>query len=237
MKEVKFTIDGKECVGQAGQTIIDAARDNHVYIPSLCYYQELKPAGSCRVCTVRVSGRYMAACTQPLTEGMVIENHVPDLEDMRKALVEMLFVEGNHFCPSCEKSGNCELQALGYRYQMLVPRFPYEFPIKPVNGSDPKILLENNRCVRCRRCIAAVTAADGKTVFGMLNRSKDIMIDRDPALLAGMSEEQARKAMEVCPVGTIIRKEVGFAVPIGRRKFDTKPIGSDIENPSQGGRS
>ena len=111
-----------------GQTIVEAARDNGVYIPVLCDYEGLKPAGSCRVCTVRVGGRYMAACTQPVAEGMVVENDVPDLEDMRKALIEMLFVEGNHMCPTCEKSGNCELQALAYRYRDGRPALPLPVP-------------------------------------------------------------------------------------------------------------
>ncbi len=122
MTEIHFTIDGKACAAKPGQTIVDAAKANGVYIPVLCHYEGLKPVGSCRICTVRVAGRYMAACTQPVTEGMAVENTAPDLEDMRRSLIEMLFVEGNHLCPSCEKSGNCELQGLAYRYRMHGPR-------------------------------------------------------------------------------------------------------------------
>ncbi len=237
MSDIKITIDGREILAKPGQTIVEAANESHIYIPVLCYSKGLKPAGSCRVCTVRCNGRYAAACTQPVSEGMVIENDVPDLQDLRKALIEMLFVEGNHFCPACEKSGNCELQALAYRFRMDVPRFPYQFPYRVPDGSDPKILLELNRCIQCRRCIRAVTTKDGRNVFGMLNRSKTTYIGHDPELLAKLSEEEARKAMDICPVGTILRKEVGFAVPVGRRKFDTKPIGSDLEDAAPGGRS
>ncbi len=153
MSEIKFTIDGKACVAKPGQTIVEAAKDNGIYIPVLCHYEGLKPVGSCRICTVRVAGRYMAACTQPVQEGMAVENDVPDLQDMRKALVEMLFVEGNHFCPSCEKSGNCELQALGYRYRLTVPRFPYLWPGRELDAAAPLIMLERNRCIQCRRCV------------------------------------------------------------------------------------
>ena len=153
MSEIKFTIDGKPCVAKPGQTIVEAANDNGVWIPVLCRYEGLKPAGSCRICTVRVAGRYMAACTQPVQEGMAVENDVPDLEDMRKAIVEMLFVEGNHFCPSCEKSGNCELQALGYRYRLTVPRFPYLWPGREIDAAAPLIMVERNRCIQCLRCV------------------------------------------------------------------------------------
>jgi [NiFe] hydrogenase diaphorase moiety small subunit len=234
--DIHFTIDGRACTARPGQTIVEAARDNHIYIPVLCRREGLKPAGSCRVCTVRVNGRYAAACTLPVGEGMVIENDAPDLQDIRRAMVEMLYVEGNHFCPSCEKSGNCELQALAYRFRIVVPRFPYQFPHRRPDGSDSKILLEHNRCIQCRRCIRSIKAPDGRAVFGMLGRSRGARIDKDPVLLDKLSEDEARRAMDLCPVGTIIRKGIGFAVPIGRRRFDAGPIGGDVEESSAGGR-
>ncbi len=229
MKEITFTIDGKECKGKSGQTIVEAAKANGVYIPTLCHFDGLKPAGTCRICTVKVGGRNMAACTTPIAEGMMVENKVAELEDMRKAIVEMLFVEGNHMCPTCEKSGNCELQALGYRYTMLAPRFPYLWPVRKVDASTPKIYLDRNRCVQCLRCVRGITAPDGKHIFGLVKRSGKANISFDPELAAAMTNEQAQKAMDLCPVGAIIRKEIGFSVPIGKRKFDKKPIGSEIQ--------
>lgn len=228
MNKIKFTIDGKECFGTPGQTIMEAALANGVYIPALCRYEGLKPAGSCRICTVRVGGRPMAACTQPLSEGMAVENISPELEDMRKALVEMLFVEGNHMCPTCEKSGNCELQALGYRYQMLVPRFPYQFPARAVEPTGGRLLFEYNRCIQCLRCVRSVKAKDGKSVFGPLGRAKKKKIGMDKALAAKLTEKEAKAAMDLCPVGALLKKEVGFVIPIGKRKFDKTPIGSDV---------
>jgi [NiFe] hydrogenase diaphorase moiety small subunit len=171
----------------------------------------------------------MAACTQPVQEGLAVENAVPDLEDMRKALVEMIFVEGNHFCPSCEKSGNCELQALGYRYRLTVPRFPYLWPGREIDATAPLIMLERNRCIQCLRCVRAVKAKDGRKVFAAVGRGPRTTIEADRKLAAKLSEEEARKAMDVCPVGAILKKETGFAVPIGRRKYDRVPIGADVE--------
>jgi len=229
MSEIKFTIDGRACTAKPGQTIVEAAKANGVWIPVLCHYEGLKPVGSCRICTVRVAGRYMAACTQPVTEGMAVENTAPDLEDMRKSLIEMLFVEGNHFCPSCEKSGNCELQALAYRYQIMVPRFPYLWPDRGVDAKAPLLMLERNRCVQCLRCVRGLQTKDGRKVFASVERGARTIIEIDPKLAAGLSEAEARKAMDICPVGAILRKETGFAVPIGKRKFDRAPIGSDVE--------
>ena len=228
-KTFKFTIDGKACTAKDGQTIVEAARDNKIYIPVLCNFQKLKPAGTCRICTVKVGGRFMAACTTPVTEGMVVENMTPAIEDMRKEIVEMLFVEGNHMCPTCEKSGNCELQALGYRYKMLVPRFPYLWPVRTVIADAPKIYLDRNRCCQCLRCVRDIKTKDGKHVFGLMERGGKTLINIDQKLAAKLTEAEAQKAMKQCPTGCILRKEIGFKIPIGQRKFDTKPIGSEIE--------
>ncbi|HOP29626.1 MAG TPA: 2Fe-2S iron-sulfur cluster-binding protein [Spirochaetota bacterium] len=229
MSDIKFTIDGKECTAKSGQTIVEAAKANGIYIPVLCHFEGLKPAGTCRICTVKVGGRFMAGCTTPVAAGMRIDNMTPEIEDMRKQIIEMLFVEGNHMCPVCEKSGNCELQALAYRYKMMVPRFPFLWPQREVVANTPKLYLDKNRCVQCLRCVREIVTEDGKHVFAVKDRGGKTTINMDEKLAAGLSDEMAMRAMDICPVGCIIRKEVGYKVPIGQRKFDSKPIGSEIE--------
>ena len=232
-EKVNFTIDGKALTGEKGQFIVDVAAEQGVYIPTLCHMKGEKPAGSCRLCTVKVNGRAMAACTTPLEANMVIENNTPELAELRKVIIELLFVEGNHFCPSCEKSGNCELQAMGYRFQMMVPRFQYNFPMRQVDASTPKIYLDRNRCIFCKKCVRTIKDPQGKSIFAFRNRGAHLEINMDAKLAGAMSEEQAQKAMDTCPVGAILKKEIGFNVPIGRRKFDKTPIGSEIENSSK----
>lgn len=228
-EKLYFEIDGKPCYADEGQSIIDAAKANGVFIPSLCHVEGVKAAGSCRICNVKVNGRVMTACTTPVEDGMVVENEIQELDDLRKAIIEVLFVSGNHFCPSCEKSGNCELQALAYRYQMMVPRFPYEFPLKDVDASAEFIFHDRNRCVLCKRCIRTVTK-DGKHVFAYRGRGGEhLHVAMDNELASKLTEKEAQDAMEICPVGAILRKEQGYLVPIGERKFDKTPIGSDIE--------
>jgi [NiFe] hydrogenase diaphorase moiety small subunit len=229
MSEIKIKIDGRDCLAKPGQTVLEAARECGIYIPALCNLEGLKPAGGCRICTVRVNGRYAAACTQPAAEGMVVENAVPDIEDLRRSLIEMLFVEGNHICPACEKSGNCELQALAYRYQMLAPRFPFLFPKKEVDAESPGIYLDRNRCILCYRCVFKFETEKGRKVFAVVNRGLRAVIEIDRSLAQSLSEEDTRRAMDICPVGAILKKETGFIIPIGKRKFDRRPIGSDIE--------
>jgi [NiFe] hydrogenase diaphorase moiety small subunit len=123
MGEVKFTIDGKVVVGQAGQTILKAAELAGIYIPHLCAYKNLIPHGSCRVCSVRVNGKVQAACVQTISDGMVVEHDTVEIREFRKAILDMLFVEGNHYCMFCEKSGLCELQALAYRFGITAHKF------------------------------------------------------------------------------------------------------------------
>lgn len=226
--KIKFIIDDKVCFATPGQTIMDAARENGIFIPSLCYVDGVKPAGSCRVCNVKVNGRAMTACTTPVAEGMVVENSAQDLEEMRKAIIEVMFVAGNHFCPACEKSGNCELQALAYRYQMMVPRFPYEFPVKGVNAESKYIYHDRNRCILCKRCIRIVVKND-QHVFAFSQRGgHHLHVEMDVELANQLTEEEALHAMEICPVGAIIKKERGYYSPIGQRKYDFDEIGSDM---------
>lgn len=225
---VKFKIDGTECMAEAGTFIVEAARQNGIFIPTLCNMPGLKPKGSCRICTVRINGRLMTSCTTPVGDGMEIESGSADIIELRKSIVELLFVSGNHFCPACEKSGNCELQALGYLYQMMVPRYPYDFPLRAVDATSPKIIKDQNRCILCKRCIKSIKDEDGKSFFAFRSRGNHLEVVLDQELAATMTDEQAELAMQNCPVGSILVKEKGFAVPIGKRKFDKQPIGSDI---------
>ena len=227
---IKITIDGVPCEAKRGQFILDVARENHIYIPTLCNYPGLKPRGGCRICNVRVNGKMMTACTTPAGPDMNIENNSEDITDMRRMIVELLFVEGNHYCPFCEKSGNCELQALAYRFHVMAPRFPYQFPVRDVEADNPKIIKEQNRCILCKRCIRAIRDENGKSIFAYLRRSAKVEVVVDPKLGKQLTDELAQKAMDVCPVGSIIVKEKGFITPIGERKYDHDPIGSDIEN-------
>jgi [NiFe] hydrogenase diaphorase moiety small subunit len=228
----KFTIiiDGKEVEAKAGQTIMEAAIASNIYIPHLCYHQELIPGGHCRVCTVMVNGRPQSACTHPASEGMVIENDTEQLLEERRRLIEMLFVEGNHFCPFCEKQGNCELQALAYRFGMIAPTLPYLNKVIEVDATHPDVYIDRNRCVLCTRCIRASRDLDGKSVFGLEGRGPDERIALNTR--GSLSDTQLAavdRAAELCPTGSIVVKRVGYAIPYGKRKYDREPIGSEIE--------
>lgn len=221
-----FLLDDIEVPFEPGQTVLQAALAAGRYIPHLCYHPEFRPHGSCKVCTARVDGRMMAACTTPASAGIKVESETDDLNDLRRMLVQMLFAEGNHFCPSCEASGNCVLQALGYDLGVVTAGFRHMFPVRPVDASHPDILLDFNRCVLCELCVRASNEVDGKGVFALSGRGieKHLVVNSESGELADTDIALDDKAMAVCPVGVILKKRVGFAVPIGERRYDRQPI-------------
>jgi [NiFe] hydrogenase diaphorase moiety small subunit len=221
-----FTLDGKTIPFEDGQTIIQAASKAGVFIPHLCYHPEFKPHGSCKLCTVKVNGRHTASCTMRAMPGMVVESDTEEINAERRALTQMLFVEGNHFCPSCEKSGNCQLQATAYHLGMMSPHYDHFFPNRPVDASHPEVLLDFNRCILCSLCVRASRDVDGKNVFALSGRGikTHLIVNAKSGKLGDTDFTLDDKAAQVCPVGVILKKRQGFAVPIGERKYDKAPI-------------
>ena len=221
-----FFLDGEEIPFGPGQSVIQAAKAAGKYIPHLCWHPDFAPHGSCKLCTVKVNGRFGSACTMAAAAGMQVENRTPELDDKRRTLLQLLFVEGNHFCPSCEKSGNCLLQATAYDLGMMSPHFDHFFPDRPVDASHPDMLLDFNRCIMCALCVQASREVDRKNVFslgGRGMRGRRIIINSESGRLGDTDFAASDRAASVCPVGVIIRKRVGFAVPIGERKYDKEP--------------
>ncbi len=221
-----FLLDGHEIPFQPGQTVMQAALEAGFYIPHLCFHEEFKPHGSCKVCTVKVNGRTVASCTTAAAADLDVESETSELRDLRKTLVQFLFTEGNHFCPSCEQSGNCKLQAVAYELDVLSAHFNPIFPDRPLDASHPDVLLDFNRCILCELCIRASSEVDGKDVFALAGRgiTKHLIVNAESGRLADTKLAVNDKAMSVCPVGVIQRKRRGFAVPIGQRTYDQKPI-------------
>ena len=221
-----FQLDGKEIPVSGGQTVLQAALVAGHYIPHLCYHPEFKPHGSCKLCTVKVNGRTAASCTMHAEAGMKVESDTEELNALRRTLVQMLFAEGNHFCPSCEKSGNCVLQALGYDLEVHSAGFRHLYPDRPVDASHPDIMLDFNRCILCELCVRASSEVDGKSVFALSGRgiTKHLIVNAESGLLKDTNIELDDKSMQVCPVGVILNKRVGFSQPIGERRYDQSPI-------------
>jgi len=224
-----ITIDGKKIAVEEGITILKAAEKAGIYIPHLCAYKDLIPHGSCRVCSVRVNGRIQASCVQTVSEGMVIESDTAELLEYRRMIVDMLFVEGNHFCMFCEKSGHCELQAMAYRFGITAPQFPYLNPNRDIDLSHPDVFLDHNRCILCGRCVRTSQELDHKNVFQFVNRGHKKRLEVNAKGLAETDLNVTDSVVNACPVGALMKKRVGYEVPIGNRPFDHASIGSELE--------
>ena len=221
-----FKLDGNEVPFAPGQTVLQAALAAGRHIPHLCYHPEFRPHGSCKLCTVKVNGSHATSCTLPARAGLEVESETAELNAERRMLVQLLFVEGNHFCPSCEKSGHCKLQAVAYDLGMVSPRFDHFFPDRPVDASHPDLLLDFNRCILCELCVRASAEVDGKGVFALSGRGidKHLVVNAESGRLVDTDVKVTDQAVAVCPVGAILRKRVGFRTPIGARRYDAQPI-------------
>ena len=232
-----FLLDGQSIPFKEGDTIMDAALAAGVYIPHLCHRPGYRPHGSCKLCTVDIDGRRGAACSNRAAENLVVLSETDDLISDRRSLVRMLFVEGNHICPACEKSGACTLQAVAYHVGMHNPHFPHFFPARDIDASHRDVVLNRNRCIQCELCVRASRDVDGKNVFAIGGRGMRarLIVNAASGRLADTTLALTDKAMSVCPTGALLPKRVGFAVPIGRRKFDIKPISASAAEEAKHG--
>jgi len=224
--EQSFTLDGRRIPFQNGQTIMGAALAAGVYIPHLCFNPEFAPHGSCRVCLIKVNNRVQAACTSPAAADQTVESETGELRDIRRGILQMLFVEGNHVCPACEKSGACQLQAVAYYVGMLAPHYTHFFPRRPVDASHPEAVIDFNRCILCELCVRASRDVDGKNVFAVQGRGiqAHLVVNPSSGKLGATDFSIADKAAQVCPTGAILIKHRGYEIPIGQRLYDRKPI-------------
>lgn len=218
-----FEIDGQPVPFEDGETLMTAATRAGHAVPHLCWHPQLAPSGACRLCTVQVDGRMAAACTTQAANGMVVKNHTPEIKGLRTQLTQMLFVEGNHYCPGCEKSGNCELQSAAYALGMTDMRHDMLMPQHAVDASHPDMWLDPTRCILCKLCVRASHELDRKGVFAIGGHSghTQLLVNSPDRLLGTSALQASNHAAHICPVGALLPKRRGFAVPIGQRHCDT----------------
>jgi [NiFe] hydrogenase diaphorase moiety small subunit len=175
---------------------------------------------------VGVGKRQVSACTTPATEGMEVDSSSETIQGTRRTILQMLFVEGNHVCPACEASGNCQLQAVAYYTGMLSAHFTHFFPRRPVDASHPDTAIDYNRCILCELCVRASRDKDHKAVFAIAGRGIEshLAIDSPTGLLGDSSFSASDHAAHVCPTGAILPKHKGYERPIGERLYDQEPI-------------
>lgn len=211
---IKLTIDGKTIEVKEGTTVLNAAEAAGLYIPTLCHHPQLTPYGGCRLCMVEVEGSrtLQPSCTLPVTDGMVINTNTEKVLEARKFVLTLIFSERNHFCMYCPVSdGDCELQNRAYDENMthweLQPNWqPYE-----VDASHPFIVLDNNRCILCRRCTRACSDLVGNHTLGFEERGADSLLVADYNVPLGESScISCGTCVQICPTGSLIDRQSAY---------------------------
>ncbi len=208
---VNLTIDGKQITTSKTSTIYQAAKENGIYIPVLCYAKKLLPYGACRICLVEVEqmkGRLIPSCTTPVTEGMVVTTMSDEIRKVRKTVLEFLLVNHVVDCPVCDKGGECDLQDLTYEYEVVANRFVGEKFDLPKDEINPLIERNMNRCVLCGKCVRVCDEIVGYGSYSFINRGFETKIAT--AFDRGLNCEFCGQCVSMCPVGAILPRPFKF---------------------------
>lgn len=218
-KTITLKIAGTEIKADEGSTILDVARANEIFIPTLCSFKGLSNVGACRLCMVEVRGvpRLLPACATTIVEGMDVTVDSPKVGKYRKMIVELLLAERNHICAGCVSNGHCELQALAQRLGVHHTRYPYRYPRLKVDASHVRFNYDPNRCVLCTRCMRACEEVEGARTWNVMGRGINSVMVTDLHQPWGESPSctSCSKCVHVCPTGALSEKgcAVGEMVP------------------------
>jgi len=209
MSEVTLTIDGQIVTVPAGTTVLQAARMAGIEIPTLCHDPELTSPGACRICVVEIEGmRHLpASCVTTAGDGMVVNTTSPDVMDARKTVIELLLANHPEDCLTCERTGRCRLQEYAYHYGVRGDVFHGDRTEFPIDDSNPFIVRDLNKCIRCGKCVRVCDEVQGRSIYSFAYRGFDSI----PA--TAMDESLAESecvfcgsCVSVCPTGALTEK-------------------------------
>jgi bidirectional [NiFe] hydrogenase diaphorase subunit len=208
-------INGQDVSGRDDQTVLQVARENNVFIPTMCHLDGLSDVGACRLCLVELKGspRLFPACVTLVTEGMEVATDSARLAEYRQMIVEMMFVEGNHICSVCVSNGRCELQQMARVVGLDHIDIAYRNPSKSLDASHSLFALDRNRCILCTRCVRVCDEIEGAHTWDVMGRGVSALVVTDLNQPWGTSDSctSCGKCVQVCPTGALFTKGKGVA--------------------------
>jgi formate dehydrogenase beta subunit len=210
LSTIKINIDGQDIEIQEGRSVLEAALDSGIYIPHLCYHEDLLPIGACRLCVVEIEGMegLQTSCTTPAVEGMIVKTKTERIDNSRRLAMELLLAGHPPDCETCVKYLNCELQSLKQYIVGDHLRVRTRSKLLPVNMDNPIFIHDPNKCVLCGRCVRACHELRGVGVLFYKKREKETYIGTAADLpLADSGCRFCGACAEVCPTGAIMDKE------------------------------
>lgn len=222
MPELK--INGHVVQVQEGTTIIEAAKSIGIDIPTLCYDKDLSPAGICRICMVEIEGsrNLITACNTPVKEGMIVETEPENVIRLRKMLLNLLLADHPMDCLTCEKTGNCRLQDLCYRYDIKKPIFTGSEKNYEIDTSNHLIERDRNKCILCGKCIRVCYEIQGTSTVDFVGRGYDTQVTT--AYDKSLSMDNCRfcgQCIDICPTAALVNKQMKGTRPWEVEKVTT----------------
>jgi len=206
---LQIQINNRSIEVESGKTVLEAALENDIYIPNLCYDPRLRPQGACRLCLVEIDGMHEAvtSCTTRVSEGMVIKTNTKHIRDLVKTNLELLISDHPLDCMTCESAGNCKLQDLAYEYDIKTSKYKGAIHEKKVLTDNPFILRDNEKCILCGRCVRICDDIVGANALGYAGRGFESEIV--PAFEQSLLESDCvfcGNCISTCPVGALQAK-------------------------------
>ena len=219
---INLVIDGTKVQVEEGKTILEAARKAKIDIPTLCYLKGINEMGDCRMCIVEVEGRkgFATSCIQKAEEGMVVHTHTPAVLEARRMVLDLIISNHDKECLTCTRSGNCELQKLAIKFNVLGIEYEGERTKHQIDDKSPAIVRDFNKCILCRRCVGACKNVQGIGAIDCINRGFESCVSTaGDHSLADVDCTYCGQCIEACPTGALHEKD------------DTKKVWLKLKDP------
>lgn len=210
MEMVNITIDNKQIQVPSHYTVLEAAREANIEIPTLCFLKDINEIGACRMCVVEIKGArsLQAACVYPVSEGLVVNTQTPAVREARKVTLELILSNHEKKCLTCVRSENCELQSLSKKLNIRELRFEGENLVRPLDDFSPSIVRDPNKCILCRRCVSMCKNVQGVAAIEANERGfKTIVSPIFDKSLNDVPCTMCGQCINVCPVGALREKD------------------------------